>query len=133
MVVVVLPFVVDFLLGNELGIAVEFRVGEMARGRAGVVEDVEEELAVVLAHARAAPDDLLELGHRADDADEHDVLDHRRVDAGGEKLRGGEDDGCVGFEFLEAAEMALADAAFVGGDAADVVGVCLRRGRRSDC
>ena len=63
---------VNFLLGGEGGIAVEGRVGEVARGGAGVVEDVEPELAVIIPDARAAPDDLLELGHRLDGLVEHD-------------------------------------------------------------
>ena len=74
-------------------VAVEVRVGEQPRGGAGVVEDVEEELAVVVAHAGAAADDLLELGHGVDHADQHDVLAGRHVHAGGQQLRGGEDDG----------------------------------------
>ena len=55
-------------------IAVEVGIGEQAGGRAGVVEDVEVELAVVVPDARAAADDLLELGHRVDDPRQHDVL-----------------------------------------------------------
>ena len=79
--------VVHFLFRDPGRIAVEVGVGEHAGGRAGVVEDVEPELAVVVAHARAAPDDLLELAHRADDARQNDVLAGRRIDAGREQLR----------------------------------------------
>ena len=50
-------------------------------------------------------------------------LTRRRIHAGREQLRRGEDDGRVGLEFLEASEMAPADVAFVGGDAAHVVGM----------
>jgi len=71
-------------LRGEGGIAVERRVCEVARGGACVVEDVEPELAVVVAHARAAPDDLLELDHRVDKAHEHDVAAGGRIEASGE-------------------------------------------------
>ena len=95
------------LLGHERRLAVEVRVGEQARGGAGVVEDVEEELAVVVAHPRAAADDLLELGHRADHAREHDVLAGRGIDAGREQLRGGEDHRRHRLQVLKLAEVAL--------------------------
>jgi len=66
--------------------AIEGWISEEARGGAGVVEDVEPELAVFIAHARAAPDDLLELAHGPDDAREHHVLARGHVHAGGEHL-----------------------------------------------
>ena len=106
--------VVDLLFGDQRRIAVEIRVGKQPCGRAGVVEDVEEQLAVVVADAGAAADDLLELGHRADDARQHDVLAGRRIDAGREQLRRGEDDRRVGLEVLKAAQVAAADVALVG-------------------
>ena len=77
---------VNFLLRGEGGIAVEGRVGKITRGRAGVIEDVEPELAVVVADARAAPDDLLELDHRVDETHEYDIATGGRVEAGGEQL-----------------------------------------------
>ena len=106
-------FAINFFLGNELGVAVEFLVGKVACRRASVVEDVKVEFPIVLAEAGAAPDDLLELGHGADDANEHDVLNHRCIDTGAEELGRGEDDGGFGFEFLETTEMSLADGLFV--------------------
>ena len=68
-------------------------IGKHARGRAGVIDDVEPELAVVVAQARAAADDLLELAHGPDDAGQHDVLAGRRINTGRQQLRGREDDG----------------------------------------
>ena len=112
---------VQVFLGDSGRVAVEVRVGEHAGGGAGVVEDVEPELAVVVAHAGAAADDLLELAHRADDPGEHDVLAGRRVHAGGEELGGGEDRRRAGLDVLEPAQVAAADVALVGGDAADIV------------
>ena len=114
---------VNLLLGGEGGVAVEGRVGEVARGGAGVVEDVEPELAVVVPDARAAPDDLLELDHRVDEAHEHDVAAGGRVEAGGEQLRRGEDDGRARLHVLKPLHVAAPDVALVGGDAADVIGV----------
>ena len=71
-------------------IAVEVRVGEVA-GRAAEVHQREVELLGVLVDAGAAPDDLLELGHRADFAVEHDQAAGLRIDAGGQQPRGGDD------------------------------------------
>ncbi len=119
------PVFVNFLLRGEGGIAVEGRVGEVARGRAGVVEDVEPELAVVVAHPRAAPDDLLELDHRVDEAHEHNVAAGGRVEAGGEQLRGGEYDRRARLHVLKPLQVAAPDVAFVGRDAADVIGVAM--------
>ena len=59
---------VNLLFANKGRIAVKIRIGEQARSRAGVIDDVEPELAVIVAHARPASDDLLEFGHRPDDA-----------------------------------------------------------------
>ena len=100
---VVFAFVGDLLLRDPRRIAVEVRIGEQPRGRAGVVEDVEPELAVVVADPGAAADDLLELAHRADDARQHDVLAGRRVDAGRQQLRGGQDRRRFGVDVLKAA------------------------------
>ncbi len=96
-----LPIFADLFLGDPHRVAVEVRVGEEPRGRAGVVEDVEPELAVIVAHARAAPDDLLELAHGADDARQHDILAGRRINAGREQLRGREDDRRLAFPHPE--------------------------------
>ena len=72
-------------------VAVEVRVGK-ERGGPLEVHDGEEELVVVLVDARAAADDLLELGHRVDAPVEHDELAGLGIDAGGHQLRGGGDD-----------------------------------------
>ena len=66
-------------------VAVEVRVGE-ERGGPLEVHDGEEELVVVLVDARAAADDLLELGHRLDALVEHDQLAGLGIDAGGHQL-----------------------------------------------
>jgi hypothetical protein len=107
------------------GVAVEIRVSEVLRGRAGEVDNVEVFLAVVHLEPGAAADDLLELGARADHAGQHHVLDHLGIDAGGQQLRGGEDDGRGLVHVLKIGEVREADVAFVGGDAADVVRILL--------
>ncbi len=56
-----LPLFVNLFLCDKHGIAVEIRIGEIARGCSGVVQNIKPQLAVVLADASAAPDDLLEL------------------------------------------------------------------------
>jgi hypothetical protein len=61
-------------------------------GGALEVHDGEVELVVVLADARAASDDLLELGHGVDGLIQHDELAGFRIDAGGQQLGGGGDD-----------------------------------------
>jgi len=55
------------------------------RGRTAKVDQGEIEFLGVFMHAGAAPDDLLELGHRADFAVEHDQAAGLRIDAGGEQ------------------------------------------------
>ena len=72
-------------------LAVEVRIGEVV-GRPPEVDEGEVELLGVLVDAGAAADDLLELGHRADLAVEHDQAAGLGVDAGGEQARGGDDD-----------------------------------------
>src|SRR6266540_6727063 len=76
-----LPVPRNLLLGQPDRVAVEGGVGEQPGRRSRVVDDVEPELAVVVAHARAAADDLLELGHGADHTGEHHVLAGGHVDA----------------------------------------------------
>lgn len=73
-------------LVNLHRIAIEIRVGEMA-GHAAKVDQREEELLRVLMDAGAAPDNLLELRHRAYCAVEHDQPAGLRIDAGGEEPR----------------------------------------------
>jgi len=51
-----LAFLVDGFLGFDARIAIEFGVGEQPRRRAGIVEDAEEQLAVVVADADAPTD-----------------------------------------------------------------------------
>ena len=88
-------------------LAVEVRVGEVV-GRAAEVDQREVELLGVLVDAGAAADDLLELGHRADGAVEHDQAAGLGIDAGGEQPRGGDEDGIFRFRVDEVAELRLA-------------------------
>ena len=69
--------------------------------------------------AGAAPDDLLELGHRADLAVEHDQPAGLRIDAGREQPRGGDEHGILRFRVDEVAELVLAFLV-AAGDAHDV-------------
>ena len=117
------PFLVDDHFGFDGGVSIEIGIGKQPRGRAGVVEDAEKQLAVVVSDAGSAADDLLELGHRVDDPHQHDVLDRGGIDAGGEQLRRSEDDRRAAFQVLKVAEVAASEVAFVGRDAADVVGI----------
>src|SRR6185312_11329703 len=80
--------IVALRLVYDDGVAVESLVGEELR-RLPEVDDREEQLAVVLFDARAAADDLFELGHRRDVLIEHDDLAGARVDARREELRRG--------------------------------------------
>ena len=99
-------------------LAVEIRVGEVA-GRAAEIDQREIELLGVLVDAGAAPDDLLELGHRADRAVEHDQAAGLRIDAGGKQPRGGDEHGIFRFRVDEVAELGLAFGV-AAGDAHDV-------------
>jgi len=117
--------IIDGHFLDARGIAIEIRIGKVPRGGASEVDDVEVFLAVVDLQTRAAPDDLFELGAGADHARQHHVLDHLGVDAGGQQLRGGQDHRRGFVYVLKVREMGQADRAFVGRDAADVVGVLL--------
>ena len=88
-------------------------------GRAAEVDQREVELLGVLMDAGAAPDDLLELGHRADLAVEHDQAAGLRIDAGREQPRGGDEHGILRFRVDEVAELILAFLV-AAGDAHDV-------------
>src|SRR6266542_1179021 len=70
---------VDLFLTDERRVAVEIRVCKPLRRRTGIIDDVEPKFSVIIAHARSAPDDLFELGQRADDAGDHDVLTSGRI------------------------------------------------------
>ena len=69
---------------KSVPLTVEVRVGKMV-GRAPEIHHREVELAGVLMHAGTAPDDLLELGHGAYYAVEHDEPAGLDIDAGGKK------------------------------------------------
>ena len=72
-------------------LAVEVRIREVVR-RLPEVDQREVVLVRVLVDARAAADDLLELGHRADFAVERDHAARLHVHAGREQARRGHDD-----------------------------------------
>ena len=72
-------------------LAVEIGVGKVVGG-VPEIDEGEVILLGVLVDAGAAADDLLELGHGADCAVEHDQAAGLRVHAGGEQARGGDDD-----------------------------------------
>src|SRR5262245_3679159 len=74
---------VNGLLYGDHGFAIKGEVGKEASGAAGIVEDIEKELAIVLAHAGASPNDLFEFSHRIDDAGDDDVFHGGHVYAGG--------------------------------------------------
>ena len=77
--------------------------------------------------AGAAADDLLELGHGADRAVEHDQAAGLGIDAGGEQARGGDDDRVLRFRVDEVAELGL-PFGVAAGDAHDVAVVLVARG-----
>ena len=77
-------------------------------GGAAEVDEREVVLLRVLVDARAAPDDLLELGHGADFAVQHDQPAGLGIDAGGQQPRGGDDDRVLRFRVDEVAELGLA-------------------------
>ena len=104
-------------------LAVEVGVGEVV-GRLAEVDQGEVVLLGVLVDAGAAADDLLELGHRADFAVEHDQAAGLGIDAGGEQARGGDDDRVLRLRVDEVAELGAAFG-IVAGDAHDVALVLL--------
>lgn len=105
--------------------AVKVGVGKVVGGFAKVNQR-EIELACVLVHAGAAPDDLLELGHAADLALQHDEAAGLRVHAGGEQARSGDDHGHLGLGVDEVAELLFAFG-IVTGDAHHVARVLLHQ------
>jgi hypothetical protein len=106
-------------VGRE-GFAVPFGIAEVV---VGFYEVVDGEVVLAFVEAGAAADDLFELDHGVDGAEEDDVADVAGVDAGGEFLGGGEDGGDGLFVVLEVAEVEVAEGAIVGGDTGAVVGV----------
>ena len=116
-VLTVLACRVHFLDRHQSRFAVEIGIGEKARGTAGVIEDVEKELAVIVLDAGAAADDLLEFGHGIDGAGDHDVLAGLNVYASGQQLRSSDNRWSGGLKFHEAVEMAAPGFAFVRRDA----------------
>lgn len=103
--------------------AVPVGVDEEARDAAEVHDD-EAALALVVAQARAAADDLLEHRHRGDVLVEDDEPHHLAVDAGREQLRRRRDDGRRRGDGDEVAELTLA-IGITARDAHDVVGIFL--------
>ena len=93
---------IHFLDGRQGRLSIEVGIGKEASGAAGVVEDVEIELAVIILDAGAASDDLFEFGHGIDDAGDDDVLAGLNVDACGQKLRGGDNRRSRAFKLHEA-------------------------------
>src|SRR6266487_6301319 len=57
---------IDFFFADERWITVELTISEVACRGTCVIDNVEPEFAVIIAHPRSAPDDLLEFGHRTD-------------------------------------------------------------------
>ena len=88
-------------------------------GGAPEIHQSEVELAGVLVHAGATAEDLLELGHGADLAVEHDQAAGLDINAGGEQPRGGDQHGMFGFRVDEVVQLRLA-LGVTAGDAHDV-------------
>ena len=99
---VVLPRLINL---NRL--AVELRIGEVVGG-APEIHQREVEFAGVLVHAGATAEDLLELGHGADLAVEHDQAAGLDINPGGEQPRGGDQHGMFGFRVDEVSQLRLA-------------------------
>ena len=89
-------------------------------------EVVEGEVVLALVEPRAAADDLLELDHRIDRPQQHDVAHVARIHAGRQLLRGGQDRRDGFLVVLEVAQPLLAERAVVGRDALAVVGIGAR-------
>src|SRR5207253_4777200 len=107
-------------------IAVKLRISKEAGGTSRIVENVEEELAVVVTHTRPAPNDLLEFCHRIDGAYDYDVFAGRNVDACREHLGRRENRRRRSLELHEPAEITPSDVAFIRDHARDVIRKLLR-------
>ena len=105
--------------------AVKVGVGKVVGGFAKV-DQREVKLARVFMHTGAAPDDLLELGHAADFALQHDEPAGLRIHAGGKQARGSDDDGNTGLGVDKVAELLFAFG-IVSGDAHHVARVFLHQ------
>src|SRR5207245_1908582 len=77
----------------------------------------------VVPDSGATTDDLFEVGHRADNAGQHDVLAGGSVHPRRQELRRRKNDGRSRVHILETAQMSTADIALFRGDSADVVWV----------
>ena len=95
-------------------------------GGAAEVHQGEVELACVLMHAGAPPDDLLELGHGANGAVEHDEPAGLHIDAGRKQPRGSDQYRVSGFGVDEVVQLCLA-ITVAAGDAHDVTVVRLHQ------
>ena len=92
------------MLGHQSRLAVKVGIGEQPGRGTRIVENIEIVFTVVVAHPRAAADDLFEFHHRANHASKDDILARRNIDTSGEQLRSGQEHRSHGFEFLKLAE-----------------------------
>lgn len=113
------------LFGHQRRFTVEVRVGKETRRRAGIVQNAEVVLAVIVAHPTSSPNDLLKIDHRRNHPGNDDVFAGGNIHSGGQQLGRGHQPGSQGFELLKLAEQSFADAALVRSDPANVIGVLL--------
>ena len=64
---------------------------------------------------------MLEFDHRIDQPQEHDIAAGRRIKAGGEQLRGCQNDGRARLHVLKPLHVTTPNVTFIGGDTADVI------------
>src|ERR1019366_10431531 len=102
--------------------AVKLRVGKKS-GSACVVDDVEVELVIVVAHTGAAPNDLLEVGHGVNDTGQNHIPAGRNVNARGQHLRGGHQGRDEHLHIHEAVKVSAPDRSLIRHDPRNVVGV----------
>ena len=122
-------FVVNGFLDFDDRVAIEVWIRKEAGCRPGVVEDIEEELAVFITNPGAPADDLLELRHGVDNTDENNILHGRSVHTGRQHLRTGKDDRSLSLDVLETTEVPTSDVAFITGHPTDEVGMLLHEVR----
>lgn len=118
------PIRVNFLFFEQVRVAVKFRIGKMLGGGTGIIQNREIEFVILFPDPASAPDDLFELGHRTDDAGNHDIFAGGNIDTGSQQLRGSQDHGRFLLRILKAAQVSAPNRALFRCHPADIMEYC---------
>src|SRR6266516_5903455 len=119
---------IDHLSGNLHRITIESWISKEPDRTIRIIDNIEVDLIIILTDAGSTSNNLFELGHRVNDAGNHNIFAGGHIYASGKHLWSSQDNRPIGFSFnlLKIVQVLETKIAFIRGNTTHIVRIMLR-------